>query len=55
MLMLGVIAVVTSALAEFVFTGRETALEMFALAVAVIVQGTAAAFVLRRLAREEAA
>lgn len=55
MLMLGVIAVVTSALAEFVLSGRETAFEMLVLAVAVIAQGTAAAFVLRRLARGEAA
>jgi uncharacterized membrane protein len=55
MLALGVIAVVTSALAEFVFTGNETAFEMLVLAVAVIAQGTAAAFVLRRLARGEAA
>jgi uncharacterized membrane protein len=55
MLMLGVIAVVTSALAEFVFSGKETAFEMLVLAVAVIAQGTAAAFVLRRLARGEAA
>lgn len=55
MLMLGVIAVLTSALAEFVFTGSETAFEMLVLAVVVIAQGTAAAFVLRRLAREEAA
>ncbi|MFD0724972.1 DUF2157 domain-containing protein [Lysobacter brunescens] len=55
MLMLGVIAVVTSALAEFVFSGKETAFEMLALAMAVLVQATAAAFVLRRLAREEAA
>jgi hypothetical protein len=53
MLALGIIAVVTSALAEFVLTGRETAFEMFALAVAVIAQGTGAAFVLRRLARGE--
>lgn len=55
MLMLGVIAVVTSALAEFVFTGSETAFEMLVLAVVVIAQGTAAAFVLRRLAHGEAA
>lgn len=55
MLMLGVIAVVTSALAEFVFSGKETAFEMLVLAVAVIAQGTAAAFVLRRLARGEEA
>lgn len=55
MLMLGVIAVVTSALAELVSSGRDTPFEMLALAAAVIAQGTAAAFVLRRLARGEAA
>ncbi len=55
MLMLGVIAVVTSALAESVLSGKETAFEMLALAMAVLVQATVAAFVLRHLARGEAA
>ena len=55
MLALGVIAVVTSTLAELVLAGSDHAVKFLFLAMAVIAQATAAAFVLRRLAREEAA
>ena len=55
MLMLGVIAVVTSALAQYVFSGSEDSAELFLTGLSVIAQGRAAAFVLRRVARGEAA
>lgn len=55
MLMLGVIAVVTSALANHVFNKLDGAAELFFTGFSVIAQGTAAAFVLRRLARGEVA
>ena len=55
LVLLGVIAVVTSALAQYVFSGSEDSAELCLTGLSVIAQGTAAAFALRRLARGEAA